>query len=393
MSDLIEKRDFRTRARKKKKREMDSVIGLSYADESKNAMCLSMNIAKMSDTKIRLLDEGYFDNGFLIKKGAMEKFYNGKNEKVRGWEFNGEEWEQTGVLNLTSDFVGTVNLGHMDFATFPYIIGEWTKEDLSLVDIENDRKGLDVALRLDEESVFVKELKRQPYDIGVSAEFWYSVDDEATEQLSEMLGYYIPVFDEIFIFAYGLVGECGNVNSSGLELKGGTEMAEELKPMEETIETEAEAIEEAMEEATDESVEEPIEASAEEEPVEELNEEELSADEAEEETEETEEEIEEADDEEVEEDEEVESEEDDDYEEIGGYVENLLDEINDLKAENAELKKTNRRLSKKLKEEKSKKEAFVTRYKGLSQKLIEEEEPKPKETKATDYVYGDGIGD
>lgn len=393
MSDLIEKRDFRTRVRKKKKREMDSVIGLSYKDESKNAMSLSMNIAKMSDTKIRLLDEGYFDNGFLIKKGAMEKFYNGKNEKVRGWEFNGEEWEQTGVLNLTSDFVGTVNLGHMDFSVFPYIIGEWTKEDLSLVDIENDRKGLDVSLRLDEESVFVKELKRQPYDIGVSAEFWYSVDDEATEQLSEMLGYYIPVFDEIFIFAYGLVGECGNVNSSGLELKGGTEMAEELKPMEETIETEAEAIEEAMEEATEETVEEPIEASAEEEPVEEVNEEELSADEAEEETEEAEEEIEEADDEEVEDDEEIESEEDNDYDEIGGYVENLLDEINDLRAENAELKKTNRRLSKKLKEEKSKKEAFVTRYKGLSQKLIEEEEPKPKEKKATDYVYGDGIGD
>lgn len=391
MSDLIEKRNFRTRARKKKKREMDSVIGLSYKDESKNAISLSVNIAKMSDTKIRLLDEGYFDNGFLIKKGAMEKFYNGKNERVRGWEFNGEEWEQTGVLNLTSDFVGSVNLGHMDFASFPYIIGEWTREDLSLVDIENDRKGLDVALRLDEDSVFVKELKRQPYDIGVSAEFWYSIDNEATEQLSEMLGYYMPVFDEIFIFAYGLVGECGNVNSSGLELKGGKEMAEELKPMEETVETEAEAIEEAMEEATEESVEEPIEASAEEETVE--NEEELSADTAEEETEEAEEEIEEADDEEVEEDEEVESEEDDDYEEIGGYVENLLDEINDLKAENAELKKTNRRLNKKLKEEKSKKEAFVERYKGLSQKLIEEEEPKPKEKKATDYVFGDGIGD
>lgn len=391
MSDLIEKRDFRTRARKKKKREMDSVIGLSYQDESKNAMSLSVNITKLSDTKIRLLDEGYFDNGFLIKKGAMEKFYNGRNEKVRGWEFNGEEWEQTPVLNLTSDFVGTVNLGHMDFASFPYIIGEWTKEDLSLVDIENDRKGLDVALRLDEESIFVKELKRQPYDIGVSAEFWYSVDDEATEQLSDMLGYYIPVFDEIFIFAYGLVGECGNVNSSGLELKGGKEMAEDIKPMEEIIETEAEAIAEAAEEVTEEIIEEPMEESAEEAPVEEVNEEELSADTAEEETEEAED-IEEADDEEVGDDEEVESEEDG-YEEIGGYVENLLDEINELKAENAELKKTNRRLKKKLTEEKGKKEAFVNRYKGLSQKLIEDEEPKPKENKATNYVYGDGIGD
>ena len=131
------------------------------------------------------------------------------------------------MLNLTSDFVGTVNLGHMDFATMPFILGTWTKDDLSLVDVENDRKALDVQLHLDEDSMFIKELKRQNHDIGISAEFWVHENVEDTEALSETLGYYLPVFDEIYIFAYGLVGECGNVNSSGLELKKETEMPNE----------------------------------------------------------------------------------------------------------------------------------------------------------------------
>lgn len=403
MSDLIEKRDFRTRARKRKKREMDSVIGLSYRDEEKNAMCLSVDIKKLSDTKIRLLDEGYFDNGFLIKKGAMEKFYNGKNEKVRGWEFNGEEWTRTEVLNLTSDFVGTVNLGHMDFATFPYIIGEWKKEDLELVDIENDRKALDVELRLDEESIFVKELKRQPYDIGVSAEFWYSVDEEATEQLSEMLGYYIPVFDEIFIFAYGLVGECGNVNSSGLELKGGSGMAEDKKPMEEVIQPTEEPTEEPMEETVTEETE--VTETVTEEPMEETVEEAIEAEEAAEDIEDVP--AEDGDGEEVESEEDTEegadeAEDDEaDLEEVLSVVNDLREQVAQLEATvaslteaNAKLKKSNKKLTSKLDEEKSKKEAFIKNAKSISVKLgVNEDKPKKRVVADEKFAFGDGIGD
>ena len=38
MSDLIEKRDERTRKRKRMKRKMDSIIGLSFHDKEKKIM-------------------------------------------------------------------------------------------------------------------------------------------------------------------------------------------------------------------------------------------------------------------------------------------------------------------------------------------------------------------
>ena len=147
MSDLIEKRDERTRKRKKMKRKMDSIIGLSFHDKDKKVMSLTVEPQMLSDSKARLIDEGYIDNGFVIKKGALEKYLNGQNQYVRGYEYDGEAYHQTEVLNLTSDFVGTVNLGHMDFAQMPFILGEWTKDDLTLVDIENDRKSLEEQIR------------------------------------------------------------------------------------------------------------------------------------------------------------------------------------------------------------------------------------------------------
>lgn len=425
MNDLIEKRDERTRNRKKVKRKMDSIIGLSYHDEDKKVMSLSADAIKLADNKARLIDEGYIDNGFVIKKGTLEKYLNGQNQYVRGWEFDGEHYKQTEVLNLTSDFVGTVNLGHMDFATMPFILGSWTKDDLTLVDIENDRKALDVQLHLDEDSMFIKELKRQNHDIGISAEFWVHENVEDTEALSETLGYYLPVFDEIYIFAYGLVGECGNVNSSGLELKKETEMPNEMtnieelelgmvgadeevaeEPTELEVEVETEAIEtEIVLDAEDEleippTEEEPTAEEAETEEDSEASEEESEeAEEAEEEIEEAE--VEEATDEESADDED-ESDEDDPLTEtlasLQRQIETLTNTVNELTEQNVALKKTNRKLSNKLQNEKSKKEAFIENVKGLSVALLPNEDKKEKEAKKekvnhSAYYNGDGIGE
>ena len=419
MSDLIDKRDERTRRRKKVKRKMDSIIGLSYHDKDKNVMSLSADAIKLSDHKARLIDEGYIDNGFVIKKGTLEKYLNGQNQYVRGWEFDGEHYHQTEVLNLNSDFEGTVNLGHMDFSVMPYILGRWTKDDLTLVEIENDRHALDVNLHLDEESVFVKELKRQPYDIGISAEFWVHENEEDTKALSEALGYYLPVFDEVYIFAYGLVGECGNVNSSGLELKKETEMPEKTN----IEELEIGMVEEQVEEPTELDVEvevseEPItevELDAETEteipptvPAEETAEEPTDSDvseeaedaEAEEEAEVEEAEVEEVADEESDDDED-ESDEDDGFAEtlasLQKQIETLTNTVKELTEANVALKKSNRKLSNKLQNEKSKKEAFIENMKGLSVQLLPNEETeKSKEEKVTTnsaYYNGDGIGE
>ena len=411
MSDLIEKRDERTRKRKRMKRKMDSIIGLSFHDKEKKVMSLTVEPQKLADSKARLIDEGYIDNGFVIKKGTLEKYLNGENQYVRGWEFDGEEWHQTEVLNLNSDFVGTVNLGHMDFSVMPFILGEWTKDDLTLVDIENDRKALDVNLHLDEDSVFIKELKRQSHDIGISAEFWVHQNDEDTENLSETLGYYLPVFDEIYIFAYGLVGECGNVNSSGLELKG--EPMEDVKDiiLEEPKDEEMElGVEEVELPTTDAPSDEVIEETAEEAVAEaEDNEpaEEEVADEAEEEAEEESEEesdeaeVEEAVEEDGDEDDGDEAEETDEEElsivnELREQIQTLTNRIAELEEANAKLKKTNRKLSSKHQNELDKKQKFIETLKGLSVELLPDEDKKPKEEKIKvmdrNYVR-DGIGE
>ena len=407
MSDLIEKRDERTRRRKRMKRKMDSIIGLSFHDKDKKVMSLTVEPKKLSDTRARLIDEGYIDNGFVIKKGTLEKYLNGENQYVRGWEFDGEEWHQTEVLNLNSDFVGTVNLGHMDFAQMPFILGEWRKDDLTLVDIENDRKALDVELHLDEDSVFIKELKRQSHDIGISAEFWVHQNDEDTENLSETLGYYLPVFDEIYIFAYGLVGECGNVNSSGLELKGEPmedvkeniildepKDEEELGVEEIEIPTEEPTAEEdsVVEETEDnESVEDEVAEEAEEAESEESTEGEEVADE-----EAVEEDGDEASDDEAEEIEDADEEELAIVTELREQIQTLTNRISELEEANAKLKKTNRKLSSKHQNELDKKAKFIETLKGLSVELLPDEEKKPKEEKMKvmdrNYVR-DGIGE
>ena len=416
-NDLIEKRNERTKQRKARKKRIDALIGLSANPEEKGIISLSSTVATVSDTNqtVRLIDEGYCDNGFVIKKGTLAKYLNGENEYVTGWEMVDGSWQRTEVLNLTDDFVGTVNLGHEDFATHPYILGEFKKSDLTLVDNENDRKGLDINVRLDEESMFIKELRRQPYDIGVSAEFYYHVDREATDKLEAEFGMWMPVIDEIFIFAYALVGECGNVGSSGLELKGESNMAEDTK----NLAIEEEQTEEIMEESIEETevtevTEEVIEESAEEEAEEETAE--LSEEEPEEETIELS-----ADEEETSEDEEAESEEAEEafgdeaegdevdleealnaFNELREQVEQLTAEVERLTAENgtlaeanAELKKTNNRLSNKLKDEKKKKQAFIENAKSVSVKLGVNEEPKQKEKNIANekFAFGDGIGD
>ena len=384
-NNLITERDERTKRRKKFKQKMDKIYNLSYKDEEK--MMLSADgVMKLSDSKIRLLDEGAVVGddfvSFIIKKGTLEKYLNGDNEVLP---------------NIDPNEKYTVNLGHQDFATFPFIIGEFRKSDLSLVDLEDDRKGLDVDLHLDEDSVFVQELKRQPYDIGVSAEFNYHVDWDTTFEIG------ILVIDEVYIFAYGLVGECGNVNSSGLELKG--DAMENIKDIitEETLDEEKLGAEEAEIPATTETEPTAEETSEVEENAEDN---EPAEEEADEETEESEEES-EGDEAEVEETEEEDGDEDEgeeaedtDAEELSvvnalrEQIQTLTNRIAELEEANAKLKKTNRKLSSKHQNELDKKKEFIETLKGLSVELLPDEDKKEESTelKVTKRSR-DGIGE
>lgn len=179
--NIIDERDVRTIHRKLKKKEYDEIITLSTDN----------------DDYVRLLDEGMVVTAqgtpdFYIMKGTLQKYLDA----------------------LPDDYEGSINLGHMNFATFPILLGSWTKEDFRLVDIGGGRKGLDVKLNLDEENFLVKELRRAKYDLGVSAEFSFERNEELTED------YGLLMIDSIFIRDFAIVGDAGNVNSMGIQLKG-----------------------------------------------------------------------------------------------------------------------------------------------------------------------------
>ena len=173
--NIIKKRDKRTIVRLMRKRQYDEVIDL----------------ASTNDYWVPLLDEGavvdaYGEVDFFIMRGALRAFYD----------------------ELSSDHVGVIKMGHLDFISqFPIVLGEWTKSDLRLVELDNGREGLEVNVKLNRDLNIVQDLLKMPYTLGISAE----VSRVFNEQWSEKL--HIPVVERIYMENFGIVGDPGNVRS------------------------------------------------------------------------------------------------------------------------------------------------------------------------------------
>lgn len=272
---IIEERDARTAHRKECKKIFDKKFSLSVTPSSE-------------DDTYRLLDEGlitYADGSpqMYIKKGVIDKL----------------------LENMSDDYEGSVNFGHHDLATDPIsIIGEWRKTDLFVeFSDENDgRKVLNVRPHLWDDHIYVQQLKRQPYTYGLSAEFYGELDWDASEDMG------IPVIGSIDLLDFAIVGECGNVGSSDIHLRG-----EDVKKLDELkkkfkigVPEEEEIIEESVEESPEEEeTTEEVELSADSEP-------ENSGDDDEE--------------------------EEDDGEDVVEMIELLLNQVTELKTENKSLR-------------------------------------------------------
>ena len=337
--NIIDERDVRTVYRKLRKKEYDDMLTLSVSREE----------------EVRLLDEGmvvdaYGSPLFYIMKGTLEKYLEA----------------------LPDDYVGSINLGHMDFATFPFLLGQWTKKDFSLVDIGDGRKGLNVRLRLDEDSFIVKELRRADYTLGVSAEFGYHLNEQFTRE------YGIEILDEVFISNFAIVGEAGNVNSSGIKLKG-DKMAVNVKDLAAALESSEKPdlteINKKLDALLEKSDEAPVEELVEE-PVQETQEE-LAVEEAEEVAEEAEEAVEEAAEEATEEEPTVD-------------LSAILDTVKSLQDEVQALKEQNQTLSAELSAKRKAEAEFIEKFKGLSVSLATERSATKEVVK---NVYTDGIGE
>lgn len=392
----IKERDARTKKRQKAKNKFDRSItlGLDKPEFGNHFCTLALN---HSEGKVRLLDEGAIVTAsgkldIYIEKGAIKKYVQGKNKLLTPRYLAGDRAEEyfenpDEPMNINDKYEGTINIGHQDFATFPFIVGTWGQNDLTVADNGEGRKGLDVELKLNEAHPLVQALRIQKIPVGVSVEMYLHIDDKGTQEIQKKVSdedqYWLGALavDEIFIADFAIVGECGNVGSSGSVDLEGVEMEDTVK--------DTESMEDAVLEETAEENEMP-------ESVEDTVEEE---DKAEETTEEPTDEAETEEDESVEEEvaDEVEDEESEDEEDALAVaeetIENLKAEVKTLKEQVEALKKSNRKKDNKIKEYAEKNEKFVEKYSGLTVSLGVAGETKKEAVIHKQYSTGDGIGE
>lgn len=190
--------------RKKGKAFYDNAITLSSVDKENHYVSVNLSSGYVENKPTRLIDEGAItyeggdDIRIYIKKGAVQAFYD----------------------SLSSDYVGYISLAHIDIASLPLNLGTWTKDDLTVVDIGNGRKGLDVNVKLNRELHIVQDLLKQEIPLSISAELRGKLDLESSFKFNA------PFYDKIEIAGFSVVANPANVNSTGenLNSKGDSEM-------------------------------------------------------------------------------------------------------------------------------------------------------------------------
>ena len=190
--------------RKKGKAFYDNAITLSSVDKENHYVSVNLSSGYVENKPTRLIDEGAItyeggdDIRLYIKKGAVQAFYD----------------------SLSSDYVGYINLAHIDITSLPLNLGTWTKDDLTVVDIGDGRKGLDVNVKLNRELHIVQDLLKQEIPLSISAELRGRLDFESSFKFKA------PFYNEIEIAGFSVVANPANVNSTGenLNSKGDSEM-------------------------------------------------------------------------------------------------------------------------------------------------------------------------
>lgn len=221
--------------RKKGKAFYDNAITLSSVDKENHYVSVNLSSGYVENKPTRLIDEGAItyeggnDIRLYIKKGAVQAFYD----------------------SLSSDYVGYINLAHIDIASLPLNLGTWTKDDLTVVDIGDGRKGLDVNVKLNRELHIVQDLLKQEIPLSISAELRGTIDFESSFKFNA------PFYNKIEIAGFSVVANPANVNSTGenLNSKGDSEMNLWEKILKLSSENKEEKKNEALENKEDEKEE------------------------------------------------------------------------------------------------------------------------------------------
>lgn len=185
-------------SRQKLKKKWDKHC--KWAAESENGLSgTAFSIDKFSeeeDNFVRLLDEGVVVEGdgspyAVIAKGALKEWFN----------------------SLPKNFSGYVNKDHISGLD----LGKFSKDDIRLVEIGDDRYGIEVNVKLDHELYATKDLLHQMNRKALSAEFYYEADEYV--KASVVTGedfpdwYLIPKIDAVSIVGYAVVDNPKNANS------------------------------------------------------------------------------------------------------------------------------------------------------------------------------------
>lgn len=335
--------------RKKGKAFYDNAITLSSVDKENHYVSVNLFSGYVENKPTRLIDEGAItyeggdDIRLYIKKGAVQAFYD----------------------SLSSDYVGYINLAHIDIASLPLNLGTWTKDDLTVVDIGDGRKGLDVNVKLNRELHIVQDLLKQEIPLSISAELRGTLDLESSFKFNA------PFYNEIEIAGFSVVANPANVNSTGenLNSKGDSEMNLWEKILKLSSENKEEKKNEALENKEEEKEEKEPESKEETE-----NKEEAKKGE---ETLET-----------------VEMSKDD-MEKINKFMdafEALSAKVEALEQENAELKEKLKNSKKEKTEFEKKAESTLDRLSSLISGQVNDKEKKEEKLASTSKVSGDMWG-
>lgn len=336
--------------RKKGKAFYDNAITLSSVDKENHYVSVNLSSGYVENKPTRLIDEGAItyeggdDIRLYIKKGAVQAFYD----------------------SLSSDYVGYINLAHIDITSLPLNLGTWTKDDLTVVDIGDGRKGLDVNVKLNRELHIVQDLLKQEIPLSISAELRGTLDLESSFKFNA------PFYNEIEIAGFSVVANPANVNSTGenLNSKGDSEMNLWEKILKLSSENKEEKKNEALENKEEEKEEKEPESKEEETE----NEEEAKKGE---ETLET-----------------VEMSKDD-MEKINKFMdafEALSAKVEALEQENAELKEKLKSSKKEKTEFEKKAESTLGRLSSLISGQVNDKENKEEKLASTSNVSGDMWG-
>lgn len=343
--------------RKKGKAFYDNAITLSSVDKENHYVSVNLSSGYVENKPTRLIDEGAItyeggdDIRLYIKKGAVQAFYD----------------------SLSSDYIGYINLAHIDITSLPLNLGTWTKDDLTVVDIGDGRKGLDVNVKLNRELHIVQDLLKQEIPLSISAELRGTLDLESSFKFNA------PFYNEIEIAGFSVVANPANVNSTGenLNSKGDSEMNLWEKILKLSSENKEEKKNEALENKEDEKEEK--ETSKEEKAPEIKTDETENKEEAKkgEETLET-----------------VEMSKDD-MEKINKFMdafEALSAKVEALEQENAELKEKLKNSKKEKTEFEKKAESTLDRLSSLISGQVNDKEKKEEKLASTSNVSGDMWG-